>query len=495
MLEIRPVTIARFALTSMASLCFAACASDGRAILETRMAIVQEASTKPPHVVLIVADDLGYADLGFTGVEDIATPHLDRLAEEGVVCTDAHVTAAVCAPSRAGILSGGPGLRFGFECNLAGEGGLPEEDVLLVDDLQDAGYRTALIGKWHQGDRPHQHPNAVGFDEFFGLIGGSRGYWPMTNDGNAKGGNAKGGNPNRRLQRNGRTVDESEHGYLTDVFADRAVQTVLEHDGDEALFLMLSFTAPHTPMEAPEEELAALTSIKNQKRRTYAAMVQRMDAGVGRVLEALEARAWERDTLVVFLSDNGGATNNASDNGEWRGMKGSKWEGGQRVPFVMRWPARWEPGEYDGLVSAMDLLPTVLAAAGVDPPAGDATLCGVDLNRYLGGSRSQSPREQLFWRRSVAAAARVGDWKLIRVQEADGSWRAPLLFDLERDPGELEDRSSAEPARVQRMLAALADWESHVQPRLWGEGERWENNQRAKHELERVGRDAERRVP
>ena len=463
----------------------AACASEALAPLQVRGEVEPRTPAKPPHVVLIVADDLGYADLGFTGVEDIATPHLDRLAAGGVVCTDAHVTAAVCAPSRAGILSGGPGLRFGFECNLSGNGGLPEEDVLLVDDLRAAGYRTALIGKWHQGDQPHQHPNAVGFDDFYGLLGGSRGYWPMGERGNA----------NRRLQHNGRRVDESEHGYLTDVFADRAVRTVLEHDGEQALFLMLSFTAPHTPMEAPEEDLAALSSIENQKRRTYAAMVQRLDAGVGRVLEALEERDWDRDTLVAFLSDNGGATNNASDNGGWRGMKGSKWEGGQRVPFVLRWPARWKAGEYAGLVSAMDLLSTVLAAAGVEPPAGDPTLFGVDLDRHLRGSRRSSPREQLFWRRSVAAAARVGAWKLIRVQEEDGSWRAPLLFNLEEDPGELNDRSEAEPERAAAMLAALAEWETRVQPRLWGEGERWENNQRAKHELERVGRDAERRVP
>lgn len=479
------MTHVHFPLVLSATLGLTACAGDGRTPLEVHADAPLEHSAKPPHVVLIVADDLGYADLGFTGVEDIATPNLDRLAAEGVVCTDAHVTAAVCAPSRAGILSGGPGLRFGFECNLAGEGGLPERDVLLIDDLQDAGYRTALIGKWHQGDRPHQHPNAVGFDEFFGLIGGSRGYWPM----------GKRGNANRRLQHNGRTVDESEHGYLTDVFADRAVQTVLEHDGNEALFLMLSFTAPHTPMEAPEEDLAALSSIENEKRRTYAAMVQRLDAGVGRVLDALEERDWERDTLVAFLSDNGGATNNASDNGDWRGMKGSKWEGGQRVPFVLRWPARWKAGEYDGLVSAMDLLPTVLAAAEVDPPAGDPTLFGVDLDRHLRGSRRSSPREQLFWRRSVAAAARVGAWKLIRVQEEDGSWRAPLLFNLEEDPGEQHDLSEAESERAAAMLAALAEWETRVQPRLWGEGERWERNQRAKHELERVGRDAERRVP
>ena len=479
------MTPAPLTWTLVATLCLTACASQGGAPLEARAETAQERPAKPPHVVLIVADDLGYADLGFTGVEDLATPHLDRLAAEGVVCTDAHVTAAVCAPSRAGILSGGPGLRFGFECNLAGDGGLPEEDVLLVDDLREAGYSTTLIGKWHQGEQPHQHPNAVGFDEFFGLIGGSRSYWPMGERGNA----------NRRLQHNGRTVNESEQGYLTDVFAERAVQTVLEHDGDQALFLMLSFTAPHTPMEAPEKDLAALSGIQNEKRRTYAAMVQRLDAGVGRVLDALEARAWERDTLVVFLSDNGGATNNASDNGHWRGMKGSKWEGGQRVPFVLRWPARWQPRTYDGLVSAMDLLPTVLAAAGVKPPAGDPALFGVDLDGYLRGSGQPSPREELFWRRSVAAAARVGDWKLIRVQEEDASWRAPLLFDLDADPGETRDLSAEEPERVASLLMALAEWETRVQPRLWGEGERWENNQRAKHELERVGRDAERRVP
>lgn len=473
-----------FAL-ACATAAFSACAASKGAQFEVEGAVPNGHPAKAPHVVLIVADDLGYGDLGFTGAKDIATPHLDRLASQGVVCTDAHVTAAVCAPSRAGLLSGGPGLRFGFECNLAGQGGLPEGDVLLVDDLQRAGYRTALVGKWHQGSEAHQHPNAVGFDDFFGLIGGSRSYWPM----------GKRTSSDRHLQHNGEAVDEREHSYLTDVLAERAATTILEHDTEQPLFLMLSFTAPHTPMEAPAEDLAALSGIENEKRRTYAAMVQHMDAGVGRVLDALDSRGWQRDSMVAFLSDNGGATNNASDNGSWRGMKGSKWEGGHRVPFVLRWPARWSAGEYHGLVSAMDLLPTALASAGVEAPAGDPTLTGVDLDPFLRDSRHGSPRKNLFWRRSVAAAARVGDWKLIRVQAEDGSWRAPLLYDLGEDPGETRNLAEAEQERVESLLAALAGWEAQLQPRLWGEGQRWENNQRTKHEPDHLGRDAERRVP
>ena len=198
------------------------------------------------------------------------------------------------------------------------------------------------------------------------------------------------------------------------------------------------------------------------------------------------------DTLIVFLSDNGGATNNASDNGPWRGMKGSKWEGGQRVPFVVHWPGQLAASRYDEPVSSHDLASTFLAAADAAPlPGAD----GVDLLPHLQGRLERAPHSELYWRRAVAAAVREGDWKLIQVEEADGSARAPILVDLASDPGELLDRAADEPARVAHMSALLRAWESSLAEPRWLTAEVWRENQRKKHALDLVGREAERALP
>ena len=441
----------------------------------------EPATPAPPHVVLILADDLGYADLGFTGCEDIATPEIDRLASEGVVCTDAHVSASVCAPSRAGLLTGRYQQRSGFECNLGGGDGLLEGTDTFVQHLQDAGYETALVGKWHLGAAAHNHPTALGFEHFSGLLSGSRSYFPVENPGRQK-----------RIERDGETIPEDTFAYLTDLLTDEGVRLVEERDPERPLFLFLSYTAPHGPMHARPDLLERFASIEDPRRRKYAAMVAALDEGVGRVRDALEREGIADDTLLVFLSDNGGATNNASDNGPWRGMKGSKWEGGHRVPFVVHWPGRLDPGRYDSPVSSLDLAGTFLAAAGAEPLA---IADGVDLAPHLAGARETEPHAELYWRRAVAAAVRSGDWKLIRVEEADGSRRPPILVDLASDPGEQDDRAAMEPERVAELTALLETWEASLLPPRWLTAEVWRENQRRKHAIDLVGRDAERKLP
>jgi arylsulfatase A-like enzyme len=440
------------------------------------------APSAPPNILLILADDLGYADLGFTGCTDIPTPHLDALAREGVFCTDAHVTASVCAPSRAGLITGRYPQRQGFECNLANGEGLLAGTETFPALLRRQGYTTALIGKWHLGTLPHNHPRALGFDHFSGLIGGSRSYFPEE----------KPPGPARRLERDGVPVPESDFTYLTDWLTDEGIRRIESRDRDRPLFLLLSYTAPHTPMHARPDLLERFSTIESPRRRKYAALVAALDEGVGRLRATLTAEGIAEETLIVFLSDNGGATNNASDNGGWRGMKGSKWEGGHRVPWIAHWPARFPAGRQNALISSLDLAPTFLAAAGA-PPLAEAD--GLDLLPLLEGRGATPPREELYWRRAVAASVRQGSWKLIRVEEPDGRVRPPILVDLSRDPGEVENRAEAEPERVRALEARLAAWEAGLIPPRWLTAEVWRENQRKKHEIDRTGREAERKVP
>ncbi len=441
------------------------------------------AHASPPNIVLILCDDLGYADLGFTGCEDIPTPHLDRLAREGVLCTDAHVSASVCAPSRAGLLTGVYQQRGGFEANLgSGEGLLPGTRTFAAD-LQGAGYQTCLVGKWHLGSKPGSRPDAMGFDHFTGLLGGSRSYFPIDKKTPSK---------QQRIERDGEVLPEESLGYVTDAFTDEGVRYIEERDPAKPLMLFMSYTAPHSPMHARPDLLERFSSIENPRRAKYAAMVACLDEGVGRLRGALETEGMADNTMIVFLSDNGGATTNASDNGPWRGMKGSKWEGGHRVPFVVHYPGRLAPGQFDGCLSSLDLAPTFAAAAQcVDALPSD----GVDLMPFLESKARGPVHGELFWRRAVAAAYRDGDWKLIRIDEKDGTRRPPILVDLASDPGERSDVSGAHPTRVEGMLQKLESWESGLMEPRWMTGEIWRENQRNKHLMSVVTREDERRLP
>lgn len=424
-----------------------------------------------PNVVLIVADDMGYADAGFQGSTDIPTPHLDRIAREGVRLTDAYVTFPVCGPSRAGFITGRHQDRFGSSVNPTIDptvpNGVPASELMISEMLKEAGYRTMAVGKWHLGTYEGLRPLDRGFDEFFGFLSGGHDYfadrytlqdlsevrkrwdWYRT-----------------KLLHNDERIEAE--GYLTDLLSDAAVEFIArEHEADP-YFVYLAYNAPHTPMQATDEYLARFNHIENKDRRTYAAMMAAMDDGIGRVLEAIDQRNDAANTLVVFFSDNGGARNNASRNTPLRGYKSDPFEGGVRVPYIMRWPVAIAPGTvYERPVSTMDVAGTVAAA--IDRPTSGKPLDGVDLIPYLGSRRVDDPHDAIFWRwhRDGRFAVRAGDLKLIAY---DDSSRPAMLFDLATDPSERRNLLSGEDANDQtradaNRLRELANaWISELVP-------------------------------
>ncbi|MCH2153374.1 MAG: sulfatase-like hydrolase/transferase [Phycisphaerales bacterium] len=435
-----------------------------------------------PNIIVIVTDDAGYADFGFTGSKEFKTPNIDALARSGAICTQGYVTASVCSPSRAGLITGRYQQRFGYEMNLlAGRPdytklGLPVEEQTLAEDLKSAGYRTVALGKWHLGGGKPQHPMSRGFEYFHGYLAGSRSYWAYPEP--------------RKLYstlRGEELLEESEDLYVTEDLAREATKVIL-HKSMRPFFMYLCFTAVHTPMHAREEDLARFPDIKPVRRQKLAAMTWALDEAVGQIITALDQTGRRDNTLIFFMNDNGGATNNASDNGIFRGMKGSKWEGGIRVPFLVSWPGHVPAGTtYDRPVSALDITPTALAAAGVKA---ERSLDGVDLLPYLTGSIKDEPHEYLFWRRGPAAAVRHGKWKLIRIDDG-----RVLLLDVEGDPGETIDQSAAQPEIVAKLKSALEQWEEGTIDMAWTGHPKYAQNQRDKHQMDVKGRDAERSLP
>ncbi len=409
-----------------------------------------------PNIVIILADDAGYGDFGFQGSREMLTPHIDALAREGVVYEQAYATTPFCSPSRAGLLTGRHPLRYGFEFNLTHDAapgidpafmGLAKAELTIADRLRAAGYRTIAVGKWHLGDAPQFHPNARGFDHFYGLVGGGSSYFPQA---------IKPG----VLQRNG--APARARVYLTDDLANEAIGQI-DAAGGKPFLLYLAFTAPHTPMDAAARDLARFNHIADPQRRRLAAMTWALDRATGRVLETLRQRGLDRNTLVIFTNDNGGdAIGLAADNGPLRGMKGTLLEGGIRVPMIVRWPDGAGAGQRRaGLVSLMDIVPTALALAGQGLPRG---LDGQALVR----EEAPSPDRALHWRYDTVAAIRQGRWKLLRFPD-----RPAQLYDIAQDPGEARDLAAAEPARLAAMMQALFAWEGGVEHPRWHTGSFW----------------------
>jgi arylsulfatase A-like enzyme len=431
--------------------------------------VVRSAEPVPrkPNIVVILADDLGYGDIGVHGCKDIPTPHIDALAHEGVRCTSGYVSAPYCSPSRAALLTGRYQQRFGHEFNPAlfkdgGTGqGLHPSETTLAQRLKDAGYATALIGKWHLGEEEKFHPLQRGFQEFFGFLAGAHNYLHSDDTGYGP------------IYRGHDRVEFD--GYLTDVLAHEAV-AFIDHNRDRPFYLHLAFNAVHTPLQAKEDSLRKFASIKDPTRRTYAAMTALLDDGVGAVLAKLHDAGLDGQTLVFFLSDNGGPigkfASNGSRNGLLRGSKGDTWEGGIRVPFLVRWTGHVAAGKvYDRPVIQLDIHATGLAAAGVEmKPAWKQD--GVNLLPFLRGKDTSEPHAALYWRFGEQMAIRTGDWKLVRAdlatdREFGDIAPRPMLFNLAEDIGERNDLAATRPEKVREMLAAWKRWNAGLAPPAW----------------------------
>jgi arylsulfatase A-like enzyme len=441
------------------------------------LAWAQEAVPAPRaarNVLVILADDAGYADFGFQRqvAPDMRgrTPNLDRLAASGACFTAAYTSGCVCSPTRAGLLTGRYQQRFGHERNLPQgyqKGGLPLTERTIADHLRERGLTTALIGKWHLGYPAAYHPNQRGFDLFHGLLMGSRPYVEkadLVSD--------------QRLQRNGELLPEG--GHVTERFGAAAVALLEERaKAKQPFFLFVAFTAPHGPLQPAAADLEVVADIARQRRRNYAGLVVGLDRAVGRILAALEEHGLSEDTLVVFTNDNGGQTQTGADNTPLRGRKGQLWEGGIRVPMLMRWPGRIAPGSrIDDPVTTLDLLPTALAAigGGVDPKW---KLDGVDLLPRVTGVVDRLAERTLFWRNDGPGgpvAARRGNLKLLigrrepkTNDEHPGEPAQAQLFDLAADLGEAREASKEHPDAAASLQEAIGAWESQLVAPLWGQ--------------------------
>lgn len=413
------------------------------------------ATANRPNILILLADDLGYADVGFHGCKDIPTPNIDSLAKNGVRCTNGYVSGPYCSPTRAGLLTGRYQTRFGHEFNAGAAGsGLPLSETTIADRLKAAGYKTGLVGKWHLGHEAKFHPHRRGFDEFFGFLGGAHSYFPGQG---------------AAIYRGDKEVEEKE--YLTDAFAREAVAFIDRH-AKEPFFLYLAFNAVHTPMHATDARLQQFGSVSNKERRTYAAMHTAMDEAIGKVLEKLRTHGLEENTLIFFFSDNGGPTMkgttiNASRNEPLRGSKRQTLEGGVRVPFVLQWKGHLPAGKvYDKPVIQLDILPTALAAACVEPKP-EWKLDGVNLTPYLEEKNNGTPHQTLYWRFGQQMAIRHDDWKLLQYDDV-GTITGRKLYNLAQDIGEAKDLFAQEPAKARELEAMWQKWNAELAPPLWG---------------------------
>lgn len=453
-------------------------------VLLTLSAVLMSASASDqPNIVVLFADDLGYGELGCQGNREIPTPHIDSIAHNGVRFTDGYVAGPNCSPSRAGLLTGRIPTRFGYEFNPTGAlnerpgFGLPTAEITIAEALQNAGYTTGLIGKWHQGGTADYHPFRHGFDEFFGFLHeghyfvpppyagvttmlrrktlpyGQTGRW-VGNKGliytDHMGYNEPDYNADNPIIRGGQPVVETE--YLTDALTREAVDFIDRHD-DKPFFLYLSYNAVHSPLQGSDRFMEQFASIEDDHRRIFAAMLANLDESVGAVLKRLQDSGLEENTIVFFLSDNGGPTRElTSSNLPLRGSKGDMYEGALRVPFMMQWKGKIPPGQvYRKPVSSFDIYATATAniAAATKPNQVE----GVDLIPYLTGDNEGTPHKTLFWRQGGRCGLRHGDWKLVRMggrkSPNEAKWE---LYDLATDLTEQKDLASSHPDQLSELV-------------------------------------------
>ena len=449
-----------------------------------------------PNIIVLLADDLGYGELGCQGNEEIPTPHIDSIAANGVRFTNGYVTGPNCSPSRAGFLSGRIPTRFGYENNPIGHRnenpaiGFPTSETTLAETMQDAGYTTGLLGKWHLGGTAAYHPFRHGFEEFFGFMHEGHYFvqppyegvttmlrrktlpdgevgrwigkkkliyhkWPSNEP------DYDADNP---IIRGGQPVMETE--YLTDALTREAVDFIDRHD-DNPFFLYLAYNAVHSPLQGADAYMRKFSHIQDIQRRIFAAMLANMDDSVGAVMKQLRKSGLEENTLVFFLSDNGGPTRElTSSNAPLRGQKGMMYEGGLRVPFMVQWKGTLPKGKvYNHPVTSLDIYATAAANAKATAPE---NIEGVDLIPYLTSKRSDRPHDTLFWRQGNKAGLRHGDLKLVRMggRKAVGNakWE---LYDLSKDISEERNLAKANPEHLSELVALWKKMNGEMQEPLF----------------------------
>lgn len=423
-----------------------------------------------PNVLVIFADDLGYGDIGVHGGRDVPTPHIDALAAAGVRCTSGYVSAPYCSPSRAGLLTGRYQTRFGHEFNPhqgdENKLGLPLDQRTIADRLHAAGYATGLVGKWHQGFSPAHHPQSRGFDDYFGFLVGGHNFL-LHKDAEAKFGSAH----SHDMIYRGREVQKLD-GYTTDLFTDEAVAFIDRH-AQQPWFLYLSYNAVHTPLEILKKYGDRVpATITDPDRRGYLSLLIGLDDSIGRLTAHLKKSGLDKNTLIFFVSDNGGSGRkpflayNTGVNTPLRGNKGQTLEGGIRVPFFVSWPGRLPAGKtFDQPVIALDILPTACALAETAP---GSDVDGVNLLPHLTGEKSGAPHSALYWRFGPQKAIRRGDWKLVDWRDFDkkenSGWQ---LYNLSQDIGEEHDLASTNTQLVAELNREWSEWDAKNIAPLW----------------------------
>lgn len=423
-----------------------------------------------PNILVILADDLGYGDLGYTGSKDILTPNIDQLAQNGVEITNGYVTHPFCGPSRSGLMTGRYQARFGMETNITNSpfdqyNGLPLTETTFATRLQKSGYETGIIGKWHLGGSPVFHPNNRGFDYFYGFLAGGHSYFPHEIN-TRMSLTTKTGKPHYSanegtdlpLERNNKHAEFNE--YLTTALSKDAENFVTK--STKPFMLYLAYNAPHQPLQAPKKTIDKYKHINNKERRIYAAMIDEMDQGIGIVIDALKTSGKYDNTLIFFLSDNGGAASYIghnkhaktafSNSGPYRDGKGSMREGGSHVPFIAHWPKVLKPGKYNGLVSALDIAATSVILGRGDN-SGHA-MDGKNMIPYLTSQKKGSVHQALYWRTNH------GTWAIrnIKNKYLTQEFEQPELYDISLDPYEKQNLIESSPSERKAMATLWNTW-------------------------------------
>ncbi len=400
---------------------------------------------RPPNILLVLVDDLGYGDTSCYGGEGPPTPGIDRLAAEGALFTDAYASSPVCSATRAGLLTGRYQERFGHYTNRSDEVGLPLNEVTLAEVLQGAGYATSMVGKWHLGFRPGTRPLERGFQEFYGFFGRGHDYFKMRRDGWSP------------MYRGEEAIDDT--GYLTENFTREAV-SFIERQADRPFFLHLAYSAVHAPRQAPDRYTDRFTC-EDERKRTYLGMLACLDDGIGAILDTLDRLEIGDQTVIFFLSDNGAI--GPGSNGPLRGGKDQLWEGGIRVPCIVRWPGKVREGTETALPCiSLDVFPTALAAADIPLPR-DRTIDGRNLLPTFSSRERPSRPRVLYWSHTQTPeeswAIRWRDWKLV------GEGREAALFNVRQDIAETTDLAGSQPVFAERLRTYYRAWrDSMAQP-------------------------------